>query len=175
MALERPLVTKRKEWHIEQDPKSNNIVMSFEGGGRSRRSAERAINDMIQKDPALGKAFKEGAFELRNEGGRLKVIVPHDGKGAANLEKLAAALTNDAVMLHKHPNAPYSKGLSTPPQRESVSSMEESQSRRSSVSFIEVESEFPLRQSGPLRSLPGTATAMDKDRLDGLRTLPAVP
>jgi hypothetical protein len=49
--------------------------------------------------------------------------------------------------------------------RESVSSMEESQSRRSSVSFIEVESDFPLRRSGPLTTVPGTATREDLDDL----------
>lgn len=165
VALDRPLVTKRKEWHIEQDKTSNNIVMSFEGGSRSRRSAETAIRDMIKKDPALGKAFQEGAFELRNEGGRLKVIVPHDGKGAANLEKLAAALTNDAVMRHKHPDSPYSKGLTEQPRRESVSesesSLEEPESRRSSVSFIERSRSGPP----PLTGLPERAIQPDAQRL----------
>jgi hypothetical protein len=47
----------------------------------------------------------------------------------------------------------------------SVSSMEESPSHRSSISFIEVEDEPPLRRSAPLSRLPDRAVQTDAVRL----------
>lgn len=104
--LERPRVTDRREWHIQQNSATKDIHMSFSGSRAQAREAMRSLESFIDKSDSLKLLRQEGMIELRmtpNNKGVELVVKADDGDVAKAVDMLAREMANEKVMAFKHP------------------------------------------------------------------------
>jgi hypothetical protein len=102
--LERPRVTDRREWHIQQQAPSNTIQMSFTGSKSQAREAMRTLDQFIATSPTLKDARANGQIELRltPDGKGVEFNIKPGLDGAASIvNMLAMEMANPAVMAFK--------------------------------------------------------------------------
>ncbi|HMR33769.1 MAG TPA: hypothetical protein PKA13_20650 [Geminicoccaceae bacterium] len=106
--LQRPRVTDRREWHIQQSSATKDIHMSFSGSKSEAREAMRSLGAFIDRSDSLKLLRDEGMIELRatpNGKGVEFVVKAEAGDVAKVIDMLSREMANDKVMAFKHPRA----------------------------------------------------------------------